>query len=71
MKTIIVTDISPPITYLAKFRFSSYGPKYCWPIELQDSLKCDILTKKLMIKIIFGASIILGVCKQACPKYPE
>ena len=22
-------DISPPVPYLAKFCFSSYGPKYC------------------------------------------
>ena len=27
MKTDIVNDISPPITYLAKFWFLSYGPK--------------------------------------------
>ena len=34
----IITDISPPIPCLAKSWFSSYGPKCCWPIKLQDSL---------------------------------
>ena len=29
METNIVVDISPPIPYLAKFLFSSYGPKCC------------------------------------------
>ena len=52
MKTSII-DISPPITYLAKFWFSIYGPKCCWPIELQDSLKCNISRKKWMMKFIF------------------
>ena len=54
MKTIIVIDISPPITYLVKFWFSSYGPKCCWPIKLQDSLKCNMSKKKWMMKFIFG-----------------
>ena len=53
MKTIIF-DISPPITYLAEFCFSKYGQKCCWPIELQDSLKCNISRQKWMIKFIFG-----------------
>ena len=38
METNVVVDISPPIPYLAKFWFSSYGPKCCQPIKLQDSL---------------------------------
>ena len=38
MKTNIVIDISPPMLYLAKFWFSVYRPKCCWPIKLQDSL---------------------------------
>ena len=46
MKTNIVTDISPPIPYLAKFWVSSYGSKCCWPIKLQGSLKCNISRKK-------------------------
>ena len=46
VKTNIVNDISPPITYLAKLQFSSYGPKSCWLIEVQDSLKCNISRKK-------------------------
>ena len=54
MKTIIVDDTSTPITYLAKFWFSSYGPKCCSPIELQDSLKCNISRKTWMMKCIFG-----------------
>ena len=41
MKTNVVGDISPPIPYLAKFWFSSYGPKCSQPIKLQDSLKCN------------------------------
>ena len=52
MKTGIIINISPPITYLAKFCFSSYGQKYCWPMELQDSLKCNISRKKWMMKFI-------------------
>ena len=38
METNVVVDISPPIPYLAEFWFSSYGPKCCQPIKLQDSL---------------------------------
>ena len=38
MKMNIITDISPPIPCLPKSWFSSYGPKGCWPIKLQDSL---------------------------------
>ena len=39
MKTNIVVDILTPLPYLAKFRVLSYGPKCCWTIKLQDSLK--------------------------------
>ena len=46
MKTNIVIDISPPIPYLAKLWFLSYGPKYCRPVKLQDSLKYNISRKK-------------------------
>ena len=42
MNTNIVIDISPPIPYLSKFLFLSYGPKCCQPVKLQDSLKCNI-----------------------------
>ena len=45
METNIVVDISPPIPYLAKFCFSSDGPKCCQPMKLQDSLKCSISRK--------------------------
>ena len=61
MKTNIVIDILPSISYLAKFRFSSYGPKCCWPIKLQDSLKCNISRKKWMMKFIFGMQINIEV----------
>ena len=46
MKTNIVIDISPAIAFVAKFWFSSYEPECCWPIKLQDSLKCNISRKK-------------------------
>ena len=51
MKTNIVIDISVSVPYLAKFRFSSYGPK------LQDFLSCNTLRKKWMMKLIFGMQI--------------
>ena len=54
MKTSGVNDISPPITYLPKFCFLCYGRKCCWPIILQDSLKCNTSRKKWMMKCIFG-----------------
>ena len=44
MKTNIVIDIS--LTYLAKFWASINGAKYCQPIKLQDSLKCNTVRKK-------------------------
>ena len=47
-----------------KFWFSSYGPKCCQPIKLQDSLKCNISTKKWVNKLIFGMQINIEVfCK--------
>ena len=61
MKTNIVVDISPPIPYLAKFSFSSYEPKCCQPIKLQDFLKCNISRKKWMMKFIFGMEINIEV----------
>ena len=61
METNIVVDISPPIPYLAKFWFSSYGPKCCQPIKLQDSLKCNISRMKWMMKFIFGMQINIEV----------
>ena len=59
MKTIIFIDISPP--YLAKLWISSYGPKCCQPINLQDSLNCNILRKKWMMKFIFCMQINIEV----------
>ena len=61
MKSNIVIDISPPIPYLAKFWFSSYGSKYCLPIKLQDSLKCSISRKKWIVKSICGMQINIDV----------
>ena len=61
MKNDIVNDIWPPIPYLAKFSFLSYGPKCCQPIKLQDSLKCNISRKKWMMKFIFGMQINIEV----------
>ena len=70
MKTIIVVDISPPITYLAKFWFSSCEPKCCWSIEVLNSLKCNISRKKGMMNFTFGmqrnskiiCKLILSIC---------
>ena len=59
MKSNIVIDISP--TYLAKFWVSSYGPKCCQPIKLQDSLKCNIVRKKWIMKFIFCMQINIEV----------
>ena len=62
MKTNIVTDISP--RHLAKFWVSSYGPKCCHPIKLQDSLKCNMVRKKWMMKFISCMLINIKVfCK--------
>ena len=79
MKPNITIDCSPFFPYLAKFCFSSYGPKCCWQIkfqDLQDSLKCNISSKKRIMKFMFGMQIntkvdtmTLGVRSQACPKY--
>ena len=52
METNVVVDVSPPMSYLARFLFWSYGPKCCHPIKLHDSLKCNILGKKRMMKCI-------------------
>ena len=57
MKSYIVINISPPVPYLVKLCVSSYGPKCCHEIKLQDSLKCNIWRKKWTIKCIFGKVI--------------
>ena len=56
-----IVGISPPISYLAKFWFSSYWPKCCQPIKLQVSLKCDILRKKWVMKFVFCMQINIEV----------
>ena len=57
MKIDIIIDISLLFPHLAKFCFSSYEPKYCWQIKLQDSLKCNIARKKRIMNFIFGMQI--------------
>ena len=57
MKTNIVIDILPAIPYPTRFWFLSYRAKYCWPIKLQDSLKCNISGKKWLVKFICGMQI--------------
>ena len=61
METNIVFDISPRIPYLAKFWFSSYRPKRCQPIKLEDSLKSNISRKTWMMKFVFGIQINIEV----------
>ena len=64
METNIVVDILPPIPDVPKFWFSSHGPKCCQPINLQDSLKCNISKTKWIMKYIFGMQINIKVfCK--------
>ena len=43
------------------FWFSSYGPKCCQPIKLQDSLKYSISRKKGIMKFVFGMQINIEV----------
>ena len=57
METNIAVDISPPVLCLEIFWFLGWKPKYCQPIKLQDSLKCNNSGKKGMIKFIFGMMI--------------
>ena len=58
IKTDIIIGISPPILYRKKIWFLSYRPKCCSSIILQDSLKCNIISrKKGMIKFIYGIQI--------------
>ena len=52
-----------------KFRFSTYGSKYCWTIKLQDSLKCSIPKKKWMINCSFVMQINLKVFYKFVPSY--
>ena len=39
-------------SHICQFWLSCYGPKCCWPIKLQDSLKCNVSIKKWMINCI-------------------
>ena len=38
MKNLVIIYVSPQSLYLEKFRFSSYGLKYSWPIRSQESV---------------------------------
>ena len=58
-----------PISCLAKFWFLSYGSKYCWPVKLQDPLKCNIPRKKWMMKFIFGMQIYIEVFYKLIPSF--
>ena len=60
---------STTILYLAKFMFSSYGSKYCWPIKLQDFLKCSISRKKWMRKFVFDMQINIEVFYKLIVKF--
>ena len=80
MKTNIVINISPKIPCLVKIWFSGYESDCCWPIKLQDPLKCNISRKNLVMKYIFDMQInvesffklILSIwTSQTCPKYPK
>ena len=63
MKTNIVINVSPLFQYLAKFCFSSYEPKYCWPIKSQDSLKCNISRKKgINTEVFYKLILPFSVC---------
>ena len=57
MKTNIVINISPKIPCLVKIWFSGYESDCCWPIKLQDPLKCNISRKNLVMKYIFDMQI--------------
>ena len=59
MKTNIAIDISS--SYLVKYWISRYEPKCCQPIKFQDSLNCNILRKKWMMKFIFCMQINIEV----------
>ena len=69
MKINIITDISLPIPYLAKFWFTSYGSKCFQPIQLQDSLKFNISRKKWTINFIFGMQISIEVFHKLIPSF--
>ena len=59
MKTNIFIDILSSIPYLANLLFLSYGPKCCWLIKLQNSLKRIISRKKSVMKFVFGMQITI------------
>ena len=58
-KLILLLIFSPK--HLAKFRVSSYGPKCCEPIKLQESLKFNMVRKKWLIKFLFCMQINIAV----------
>ena len=46
MKPNLVIAILPPIPFLAKFWFLSYGPSCCLSVKLGDPFKRNISRKK-------------------------
>ena len=80
MKTDIVIDISPPITYLARFWFLSYGSNLLSANQITVFFKMQYFKKKVKDEVYFWHAhnyssflqvdnIILGVHSQVCPKY--
>ena len=59
MKTDVV--LSSPISYLAKFWFLRFGPKCCWAIKFQDSLKRIISRTKWKMEFIVAMQIDIEV----------
>ena len=52
---------SPQTSSLTKLWFSNYEPKFCQPIRLQDSLKCNISREKWGIKLTLKNQTLLQV----------
>ena len=76
METNIVV-ISPPISYLANFKFLMLSAN-----QIAGFFKVQYLKKEVNYELCFlhaykhqslvqVDTIILGVCNQACPKYPK
>ena len=57
---LMLLIISTSIPYLAEFWFLSYGQKCCWPINMQDSLKCNVSRNRWLMKFIFSVQISIS-----------
>ena len=83
METNIVVDISPLIPYLAKFFFSGVRSHHAQSTQknkftislqyLKENVKdeVDFLPADKRQRFLQVNAIILGMCDQACPKYPK